>query len=98
MTKEHKKEDWPIKKFPGETRYQLLFGDDAFRNEETMTTCPACRGTGKTQLEAVGPKDNKGFSKTSMYRFVACKHCKGAGMVTASEAKKISSGVYKKEG
>lgn len=86
MSTEHKKDDWPPR-FPGESRYQIVFGGDAFRNEETMTMCPACRGSGKEQITAVGP---------SMYRYIVCRYCDGEKMVTASKAKKISSGIYRK--
>ena len=113
MNSEHKKDDWPpdeekkydvndwtpppsSKRFPGETRYQVLFGDDAFRNEETKTTCPACAGSGKEQLAPVGPVDSKGYA--SMYRYVVCRFCNGERLVTASKARKIKSGIYRKEG
>lgn len=56
------------------------------RDEETKTTCPKCKGSGKKSMTKFGP---------SMYSFVACELCDGEGMCTASKAKDFTSGVYK---
>jgi hypothetical protein len=63
---------------PGAGLYQYF---EEWREEETKTRCPACKGAGKVSIEKV-----KDPSNVDTYRFILCGLCLGEGRVTASKA------------